>query len=53
MQVTSTGIQNNFGAYLKYSQDEDVQITRNGKVVAVLWGCDLVRGGLFTADKKT
>ncbi|HHY10920.1 MAG TPA: Uma2 family endonuclease [Firmicutes bacterium] len=43
MQVTSTEIQNSFGAYLKYSQYEDVEITRNGVVVAVLKGCDLFR----------
>lgn len=41
MEVTSTEIQNNFGAYLKYAQYEDVHITRNGKVVAVLRGYDL------------
>lgn len=40
MEVRSTDVQNNFGAYLKYSQFEDVLITRNGKVVAVLRGYD-------------
>ena len=36
MEVTSTEIQNNFGAYLKLAQVEDVYITRNGKRIAVL-----------------
>ena len=36
MEVRSTDVQNNFGAYLKYAQFEDVFITRNGKRVAVL-----------------
>lgn len=40
VEVTSTEMQNNFGAYLKYSQYEDVHITRNGKIVAVLRGLD-------------
>lgn len=38
MEVRSTDVQNNFGAYLKYAQFEDVFITRNGKRVAVLRG---------------
>lgn len=55
MQVTSTEIQNNFGAYLKYSQYEDVEITRNGVVVAVLRGYDLFRvaEGRSVYGKKT
>ena len=40
VEVTSTEVQSNFGAYLKYSQYEDVHITRNGKIVAVLQGLD-------------
>lgn len=40
MEVTSTEIQNNFGAYLKYAQFEDVYITRNGRRVAVLRACE-------------
>lgn len=40
MEVTSTEVQNNFGTYLKYSQYESINITRNGKIVAVLQGYD-------------
>ncbi|MCK9524369.1 MAG: Uma2 family endonuclease [Limnochordia bacterium] len=38
MEVRSTDVQNNFGAYLKYAQFEDVFITRNSKRVGVLRG---------------
>ena len=36
MEVTSTEVQNNFGAYLKLAQIEEVYITRNGRRVAVI-----------------
>jgi prevent-host-death family protein len=43
VEVRSTEVQNNFGAYLKYAQYEDVFVTRNGKRVAVLQGYDSFR----------
>lgn len=55
MEVTSTEIQNNFGAYLKYAQFEDVYITRNGRRVAVLRACEPFKIGERRApyeDKK-
>ncbi len=36
MEVSSTEVQNNFGAYLKLAQFEDVIVTKNGKKAAVL-----------------
>lgn len=54
MEVTSTEIQNNFGAYLKYAQFEDVYITRNGRRVAVLRACECQFGEMRApyVDKK-
>ncbi len=40
MEVTSTEVQNNFGAYLKYAHYEEIYITRNGIRVAVLGACE-------------
>ncbi len=40
MEATSTEVQNNFGAYLKYAHYEKVYITRNGISVAVLGAAD-------------
>ena len=39
MVITSTEAQNNFGKYLKYSQYEDVAITKNGRKIAVIKAC--------------
>jgi Uma2 family endonuclease len=36
MKATATEVQNNFGKYLKFSLNEDVVITRNGKEIACL-----------------
>jgi Uma2 family endonuclease len=40
MEVTSTEVQNNFGAYLKLAKIEEVYITRNGRRIAVLKHCE-------------
>ena len=40
MEVTSTEVQNNFGAYLKLAQVEEVYVTRNGRRVAVIKYCE-------------
>lgn len=46
MEVTSTEVQNNFGAYLKLAQIEEVYITRNGRRVAVIkyWEESSIKG---------
>ncbi|NSW91294.1 MAG: type II toxin-antitoxin system Phd/YefM family antitoxin, partial [Firmicutes bacterium] len=36
MIVTTTELQNSFGKYLKFSETEDIIITKNGKRVAML-----------------
>jgi Uma2 family endonuclease len=36
MKTTATEVQNNFGKYLKFSLNEDVIITRNGREIACL-----------------
>lgn len=36
MRATTTEVQNNFGKYLKFSLNEDVIITKNGKEIACL-----------------
>ena len=42
MEVSSTKIQNNFGKYLKFSQFEDIVVTRNDKRLQYL---KIRRGG--------
>lgn len=42
LKVTSTEMQNNFGRYLLLAQEQDILITRNGQVAAVLSGVDPV-----------
>ena len=36
MSITATELKNNLGKYLLLAADEDIYITRNGKVVAKL-----------------
>ena len=36
MSITATELKLNLGKYLKLAEDEDVYITRNGKIVAKL-----------------
>lgn len=43
MQVNATEVQNNFGKYLRFADQEDVIITRNGKPLARLTGLDRER----------
>ena len=36
MSITATELKLNLGKYLKLAEDEDIYITRNGKIVAKL-----------------
>ncbi|MDR0199588.1 MAG: type II toxin-antitoxin system prevent-host-death family antitoxin [Streptococcaceae bacterium] len=36
MKATATEVKNNFGKYLEIAQTQSVQITKNGKTIAVL-----------------
>lgn len=40
MIVTATEVQNNFGKYLKLAENEDILISKNGKVIARLASCE-------------
>ena len=48
LKVTSTEMQNNFGRYLLLAQEQDILITRNGQVAAVLSGVG--SGGAVDSD---
>ncbi|MDR0300312.1 MAG: type II toxin-antitoxin system Phd/YefM family antitoxin [Streptococcaceae bacterium] len=40
MIVSATEIKNNFGKYLALSQESDISIKKNGKIIAVLKSFD-------------
>lgn len=40
MIVTATEVKNNFGKYLALSQESDISIKKNGKIIAVLKSFD-------------
>ncbi len=62
MEITSTEAQNNFGRYLKLVQYEDIEITKNGKRIALLTsdrgssvnqpGAVAERAGAYTARPR-
>jgi prevent-host-death family protein len=50
MEITATELKNNLGKYLTAAADEDIVITKNGKVIAHLVGPDRFAGE-YTPDE--